>query len=128
MSQPSVVSGLQKWMREPQTVIRWKMPPPTVIAEELGECKKQGEEGNRIGPRYLRCIWKEWIQWAQRPAPLQRMLNSLTCYLVFDVQTTCSLCHKLVYSLTSLWPPWTSFLRATEMLSPRLGVLNIPTK
>ena len=24
---------------------------PTVIAEELGECKKQGEVGNRIGPR-----------------------------------------------------------------------------
>ena len=27
-----------------------------------------------------------------------------------------------------LWPPWNSFLRATEMLPPRLGVLNIPTK
>ena len=41
---------------------------PTVIAKRLGECKKQGEQGNRIGPRYVRCIWKEWIQWAQRLA------------------------------------------------------------
>ena len=32
-----------------------------------------------------------------------RMLNSLTQYLIFDVQTACSLCYKLVYSLTS--PP-----------------------
>ena len=27
------------------------LPPATGIAEELGEHKKQGEEGNRIGPR-----------------------------------------------------------------------------
>ena len=27
-----------------------------------------------------------------------------------------------------LWPPWNSFLRATETLPPELGVLNIPTK
>ena len=47
---------------------------PTVTAEELGGCKKQssatpeGEQGNRFGPRELRCTWKEWIQWAQRLA------------------------------------------------------------
>ena len=29
---------------------------PAVIAEELGECKKQGDQGNRTGPRYVRCI------------------------------------------------------------------------
>ena len=33
--------------------------------------------------------------------PIHRILNSLTWYLVFDVQTACSLCCKLVYSLTS---------------------------
>ena len=27
------------------------LPPPTVIAEELRECKKQGEGGNRMGSR-----------------------------------------------------------------------------
>ena len=33
-----------------------------------GECKKQSEQGNRIGPRWLRCIWKQWNQWTQRLA------------------------------------------------------------
>ena len=27
------------------------LPPPTVIAEELGERKKQAEQGNSVGPR-----------------------------------------------------------------------------
>ena len=33
------------------------LPAPTVTVEELGECKKQGEQGNRIGPR--ECLQKE---------------------------------------------------------------------
>ena len=32
--------------------------------------------------------------------PVHRMLNSLTWYLISDVQTACFLCWKLVYSLT----------------------------
>ena len=51
MSQPSVISGLQKWKKAPQTEIQQMLPSPTMIAEELGECKKQGEQRNRIGPR-----------------------------------------------------------------------------
>ena len=57
MSQPSTISGLQMWMRGPWTAIQGKLPPPTVTAEELGECKEQpsatpwGEQVNRIGPR-----------------------------------------------------------------------------
>ena len=47
MSQPSAISGLQMWMRAPQAAIQWML----VIAEELGECKKQGEQGNKTGPR-----------------------------------------------------------------------------
>ena len=35
--------------------------------------------------------------------PIHRRLNSLTWYLIFDVQTTCSLCCKLVCSLTLPW-------------------------
>ena len=38
--------------------------------------------------------------------PIHRMLNSLTWYLIFDVQTACSLCCILVYCLTS--PPASS--------------------
>ena len=54
--------------------------------------------------------------------------REVTWYLIFDVQTACSLCRKLVYSLISSLPFWSSFLRATEILSPNLGVLNTPTK
>ena len=45
MSQPSMISWceFQIWKRAPQTAILWMLPPPGVIAEELGECKKQGE-------------------------------------------------------------------------------------
>ena len=51
MSQPSAISGLQMCMRVPNTAIHRMLPPPTVIAEELGECKKQGEQGNRIAQK-----------------------------------------------------------------------------
>ena len=61
--------------------------------------------------------------------PIHRMRNCLTWHLIFDVQTACSLCCKVLCGLTPLLlPPCSSFLRATEMLSPRLGVLNVPTK
>ena len=41
MSQLSAFPGLQMWMRAPKIAIQ-QMPPPTmVIADELGECKKQ---------------------------------------------------------------------------------------
>ena len=43
------------------------------------------------------------------------IVSSVTLCLISDVQMACSLCRKLVYSLTSLLPPWSSFLRATEM-------------
>ena len=60
--------------------------------------------------------------------PRQRMLNSLTWHLTFEVQTTCSLCCKLAYSLTSPTATLSSFLKSTEILSPGLRVLNIPTR
>ena len=45
-----MISDLQMWMRAPKTAIQWMLPTPAVIAEELGECKKPGEQGHRIGP------------------------------------------------------------------------------
>ena len=53
MSQQSVISGLQLQIRVPPTIIQQMLPPPLVIAEELGECKKQSEEGSSIGPRQI---------------------------------------------------------------------------
>ena len=74
---------------------------PTVIAEELGGCKKQGEQGNRIEPRQLGAHERnEFSEPRGLPPSIHRVLTSLTGYLVFDVQTACSLCCKLVYSLT----------------------------
>jgi len=37
-------------MRAPITVIQQMPPPLMVIAEELGGCRKQGDQGNRIAP------------------------------------------------------------------------------
>ena len=91
-------------------------------------CRKQGEQGDGTGPDG----WgrrKRVNSVSQRlHLPTHRMLNSLTWNLIFDVQTACSLCCKLVYSLTYPLPPWSSFLRDTEMLSPGFEVLNIRTK
>ena len=129
MSQPSAISGLQMWVRAPQMVIQRIMPTPTVIAEEWGECKKQGELRNRIGPRQLRCIWKEWMQQAQRFAsPIHRMLNSLPGYLTLLFRLPAVFVANLCTAWLPLLPHWSSFLRVTEMLSPRLEVVNMPTK
>ena len=57
--------------------------------------------------------------------PLTRILNSLTWYVTFDIQTACSLCLKHIYILTSPPASLCSFLRATEILSPKLRVLNM---
>ena len=61
-------------------------PTPQVIAEEWGECKEQGELGNKIGP-------DSWSAWEKNECseprglhlPIHRMLNSLTGYLIFAV-------------------------------------------
>ena len=104
MPQPSAISSLQMWMRAPKTEIQWMLPPHKVFAEELGECKRQGEQGNRISPGSWDAYERnEFSEPGGLHLPAQRMLNSLTCYLIFDVQTACSLCSKFVYSLTS--PP-----------------------
>ena len=71
-----------------------------VTAEELGECKKQSEQGNRVSPRQLRCIRNQCSEPRGLHLPIQRMPNSLTWCLIFDAQTACSLCCKLVCSLT----------------------------
>ena len=126
-SQLSAISGLLMWMRAPQREHNaWNpadaaTPFPTEVAEEVGvgvgeeqeaaihhTCHPLQWQETGFGPRQLRCIWKEWIQWAQRLAfPTHRTLiprldSGFPYYLtkIFDVQTACPLCWKLVYSLT----------------------------
>ena len=77
---------------------------PTVIAEELGKCKKPGEQGHRSSPRQLRCVRTELTQQAQSlasPRPSNAEFLNLTPDLWFSA--ACSLCCKLAYILT--YPP-----------------------
>ena len=108
MSQPSAISGLQMWLRAPQTVIQQLMPSPPQWL--LRSWWNAGSKVNRK---------QDWPQIAEVPVkgvnfsqprglhlPTHRMLSSLIWYLVFGVQNACFFCCKLVHSLTS--PP--SFL------------------
>ena len=59
MAQASAISGFQMSTRDPKLQSNLAdAATPTVIAEELEECKKPGEQRNRMGPRQLRCTWK----------------------------------------------------------------------
>ena len=128
MSPPSVISGPQMWMRAPQIVIQG-----VLLLPHPRDCWGAGGAGSKVGEEMglapmAEVTGKEWRQWPEAAPPRYRMLDPLTWYLIFDVQTACSLCCKPVYSLTHPLPPWSSFLRATEMLSPGFEVLNIHTK
>ena len=137
MSQPSAISGLQIWMRAPKTAIQQMLPHSTVTAEELGECKKQGNKETGLTP-------DSWDSYERNELneprglhlPIYRILNFLTWdiwlpllkYNFFDVKTPCSLLQNFYKSWLLPTHPQSSFLRDTEMLSPGLGVLNIPIK
>ena len=63
---------------------------PTVTAKELGVgwgggagVRNQRQNKTGFGPRQLRCIWKEWIQWAQRLASAQTQKNAKFLSLTF---------------------------------------------
>ena len=117
LSQPSAFSGFQTWMRAPKTEIQQMLPPPLWLLRSWGNAssshlplpkvnKETGLAPNSWGTPERNEV-RELRGWH---FPVHRMLNSLTWYLIFDVQTACSLCCKLVYSLTSSLPPWSSFL------------------
>ena len=111
MSQPPSVAGLQMWMKAPQTVIQQMLPPPMVIAEELGECKKQPMPLFKVKKRKQYLAPDSWGAYERNEIseprglhlPMHWMLNSLTWFLIFNVQIACPLCFKLLYSLT--FPP-----------------------
>ena len=125
MLQPSAISGLQcEW--GPPNWSSGACLHPQVIAKELEGCKKQGEKGNRL----VADSWgvyerNEFTEPRGLHLPICRMLNSLTGYLIFDVQAACSLCCKLVYSLAS---PSASLEQFSQSYWDAVRVLNIPTK
>ena len=38
------------WMRAPQTVIQWVLPPAVVIAEDLGDARSKVNKETGLGP------------------------------------------------------------------------------
>ena len=130
MSKPSGArSGLQMWRRAPKAVIQKMLPSPTVTAE--------GREDARIRPQLLLNVNKvisltpdnrgaykksEFSEPRGLHPPIQRMLSSFPWYLVFDIQTACSLCCKLAYSLT---PPPASLEQFSQ--SYRDAVSRVPS-
>ena len=128
LSRPSATSGPHMWMTVPQTVSQRVLPPPRWLLRSEG-CKKPGGQGYRTGPRQLRCVREERMQGAQSRAS-SRPSEAKFLNLIPDLWCSAarSLSCKLAYILPPLLPPWGSFLRATEVLSPGLGVLNTPTQ
>lgn len=96
---------------------------PMLVAEELGDARSKVNRKRGLAPDRWRGAYEgEFSEPQGLHLPIHWVLNSLTWYLTFVVQTACSLCFKLVYSWLPLRPPWSSFLRDTERLSPRLSV------
>ena len=86
----------------------WCHPPhcdcwgPRGMQEQLS-ATPEAEQGNRFGPdSWGECERNEFSEPRGLHLPIHRMLNSLIRYLIFDIQTACSLSCKLGYSLTSL--------------------------
>ena len=97
-------------------------PPPTVHPEETQDGKTQDS-----GPRELRCISKEWFQWAHLPIH-RKALNSLTWdvsfslinsnLLKFPIPGLC--CNNSYIILAPPWPLWSRPSELTERLHSRL--------
>ena len=60
--------------------------------------------------------------------PPQRTLNSFPHTWSLMSRLPAPFVANLYIAWLPLQPPWSTFLRATEILSPWLGVLKIPTK
>ena len=103
MSQPSVISGLQMWRRAPQTGIQRMLPSPPHDCWGAGKMQETKWAKKQDWPQTAEVHMKrnEFREPRGLHLPLRRTLNSSTCYLIFDVETACSLCCKCVYSLIS---------------------------
>ena len=113
----------------PKLLSRGCCHPPKWLQRSWGNARSKVNKETGLAPdswdAYKRIEFCEPRGWQ---LPKHSMLHSLTGYLIFDVQTVCSLCCKLIHSLTSSPVSWSSFFRGTEMLSRELRILHIPTK
>ena len=114
ISQPSVISGLQMWIRVPKTVIQGMLPPPPPwwLLRSWGNARNKVNKKTWLAPDSWDAYERnEFSEPKGVHLPIHRVINSLTWYLTFNVQTACSLCCKLVYSLPlySPLPLWEKF-------------------
>ena len=136
MKQPSAISGLQRWMRAPKTncdlcdPVDVVGPPPRVPAPQLlrswqnARSKVNNETG--LAPESW-CAYErnELSEYRGLLLLIHRKPSSLPWSLIFDVQTACFLCCKLVGSLTSPPASWEQFSQSywdavSQVLSPKL--------
>ena len=99
------------------------LPPPMVTAEELGDARSSHLLLLKVN-RETGLAPDSWAAYGRIESsesrglhlPRNRTLNSLTWYLIFDVQTVSPFAANLYTAWLLLLPLWSSFLRATEML------------
>ena len=127
-SPPNVSSWALRALRKKKNTCKIWQPSGT---EELRMWKMQD-----TGPRYLRCSWKEWFQWAQTLPIHRKLLNfsawDIWFYLIHKI-FWCSDYFPFVANLYITWflPQTTSdqfSLNSLEMLSLGLEVLKILSK
>ena len=128
ISQPSVLSGFQMWIRAPQS-------DPVYATTPHGDCWRAGE--------IQKAWWTRKQAWPQIAEVYVRGMNSVRPEACIFPNIECSipqlntwsamfrLSALFVANLYRAWlpllPSWSSFLRASELQSPGLRVLNIPT-
>ena len=99
------------WVRTPQTAVQhwWWCRcchPPRWLLRSWGNARSKVEQGNRTGPDSWGAYERnEFSEPRGLHFPILRILNSLTWYLIFHVQTACSLCCKL----TCIYPGFPSW-------------------
>ena len=111
-----------------QTVVQWMLRP------RQEDCWGAGRMQSNKVIKQTELAPDSWGAYERNEFWVQRLVSSHTENA--KCLDTWSLMFRLpalfVANLYVAWlpllPPWSSFLRATEMLSPRLGVVNIPTK
>ena len=125
MSQLSVISGLQLWMRAPKTDIQQILPLTMMIAEELrGKARsnhlplpKVNKERDLAPESWYAYERKEFSEARGLHLPIHKILNSLNWYLILMFTWPALFVISLYIAQFFCPPPWSSFFRATEMLS-----------
>ena len=133
---PSVFPSIRDFSSELSVHIRWPKIVELQLQQAVLPVNVQGLSSLRSAglisllSKGLSGVFSSITVWRHQFFDILPSLWSSSHYLriIFDVQIACPLCCKLLYRRTPSPASSEHFFRATEMLSPGLGVLNIPTK